>query len=199
MVEEKTCRICLDEEDGEALISPCACTGTSKYVHASCLIKYRRMFPRMDVRRVRCGVCKEDYKVEVHGFSIEAFQHADVPPIIVRERRDHQEDGTSPMVYLIAHFMLLMMNGFWAGFCLATPGVAKCIVPCFWGWLFFGMHMLNVFLYFFWYKSCTVLLLGVPAGLMLAREGNIIVYSTVAFNAVQLLSAILASRVDVDY
>ena len=34
---------------------------------------------------------------------------------------------------------------------------------------------------------------------MLAREGNIIVYSTVAFNAVQLLSAILASRVDVDY
>ena len=43
-------------------------------MYGSCLAKYRRMFPKMDVRRVRCSVCKADYTVEVHGFSIEAFE-----------------------------------------------------------------------------------------------------------------------------
>ena len=40
-------------------------------------------YNKMDVRRVQF-VCKADYTVEVHGFSIEAFEPS--LPIIVRER-----------------------------------------------------------------------------------------------------------------
>ena len=193
MVEEaKTCRICLDDDEEELLLSPCACTGTSKYVHGSCLAKYRRMFPKMDVRRVRCSVCKADYTVEVHGFSIEAFEPS-LPPIIVRER--FREEDVSPMVYIVSNFLLLLMNIFWAGFCYVSPPIAQCVVPCFWGWLFFGLHMLNMIVYSVWYKSCTVIAFGVPAGILLAREGNIVVYSSAIFNAVQIVSAILSHRV----
>ena len=36
------CRICLDEEDTlDELISPCRCSGSSKYVHIDCLQKWR--------------------------------------------------------------------------------------------------------------------------------------------------------------
>ena len=196
MVEAKTCRICLEDEDSEPLLSPCACSGTSKYVHGSCLATYRRMFPKMDVRRVRCAVCKADYTVEVHGFSVEAFEQS-LPPIIVQERaRDAEE--TSPMVYIIANFLLLVTNGFFAGLCFVSPPITQCTIPCFWGWLFFGLHMLNVILYSVWYKSCTIVAFGVPAGFLLSQEDNIIVYSTVTFNAFQLLMGILSSRTIVD-
>lgn len=35
----KSCRICLGEEDdeGNKLISPCKCAGTTKYIHKECL------------------------------------------------------------------------------------------------------------------------------------------------------------------
>ena len=40
--ETYQCRICLEEEDNlELLISPCRCSGTSKYVHRECLRKWR--------------------------------------------------------------------------------------------------------------------------------------------------------------
>lgn len=197
VVEAKTCRICLDDEEEEPLISPCACSGTSKYVHGSCLATYRRMFPKMDVRRVRCAVCKADYTVEVHGFSAEAFEQQLLPPVIIRER-DHREDDTSPMVYIVANFMLLVMNVFWAGFCFVSPPIAQCTIPCFWGWLFFGLHMLNVSIYSMWYKSCTIFTFGVPAGFLLSQKGNIIVYSTVTFNAFQLLMGIISTRARAD-
>jgi hypothetical protein len=32
-----TCKICWSVDDNEVLLSPCACTGTMKFVHASCL------------------------------------------------------------------------------------------------------------------------------------------------------------------
>ena len=30
------CRICLEEDEIENLISPCLCRGTSKYIHEKC-------------------------------------------------------------------------------------------------------------------------------------------------------------------
>ena len=39
------CRICLDEEDTlDELISPCRCSGSSKYVHIDCFTKMEKYF-----------------------------------------------------------------------------------------------------------------------------------------------------------
>ena len=36
-MSEPTCRICLDSENNQDLISPCLCKGSQKYVHQTCL------------------------------------------------------------------------------------------------------------------------------------------------------------------
>ena len=55
------CRICLeDEDDLDTLISPCRCSGTSKYVHKTCLQIWRYQ----DVNSPgfsRCMECNEEY------------------------------------------------------------------------------------------------------------------------------------------
>ena len=55
------CRICLeDENDLDTLISPCRCSGTSKYVHKTCLQRWRYQ----DVNSpgfFRCMECNEEY------------------------------------------------------------------------------------------------------------------------------------------
>jgi hypothetical protein len=55
------CRICLeDEEDLDTLISPCRCNGTSKYVHKTCLRRWRYQ----DINSTgfhRCMECNEEY------------------------------------------------------------------------------------------------------------------------------------------
>ena len=55
------CRICLEEEnDLDSLISPCRCSGTSKYVHKTCLQRWRYQ----DVNSqgfYRCMECNEEY------------------------------------------------------------------------------------------------------------------------------------------
>ena len=35
--ETKTCRICLSQDNNSALINPCACNGSQKYLHEGCL------------------------------------------------------------------------------------------------------------------------------------------------------------------
>lgn len=55
------CRICLEEEDDlDSLISPCKCSGTSKYVHKTCLHRWRYQ----DVNSTafyKCMECNEEY------------------------------------------------------------------------------------------------------------------------------------------
>jgi hypothetical protein len=55
------CRICLeDEENIDLLVSPCRCSGTSKYVHVECL----RIWRYQDINAdgfSRCMECNEDY------------------------------------------------------------------------------------------------------------------------------------------
>ena len=48
----KQCRICFEE--GGELVSPCACSGTSKYIHTECLKRYIRFFPDG-----MCRVCNQ--------------------------------------------------------------------------------------------------------------------------------------------
>ena len=52
----RQCRICLDTENQESMISPCMCRGTSAYIHEACFQQYLDYFPD----RV-CRVC--NYRV----------------------------------------------------------------------------------------------------------------------------------------
>ena len=42
--DERKCRICFEEEEeeGNSLISPCACQGSQRYVHEKCLREWQR-------------------------------------------------------------------------------------------------------------------------------------------------------------
>ena len=64
--EMKTCRICLqDEFTDELLISPCRCSGTSKYVHKLCLDTWRNTNIEAD-SFLKCMECNTYYQFE-HG------------------------------------------------------------------------------------------------------------------------------------
>jgi hypothetical protein len=50
------CRVCLEQDDNE-MISPCACDGSSKYIHTTCLLQW------VDVsgQSVVCPSCRGSY------------------------------------------------------------------------------------------------------------------------------------------
>jgi hypothetical protein len=57
------CRICLEEDEIENLISPCLCRGTSKYIHETCLNEWRTLSENRDNERI-CPQCKFEYKLQ---------------------------------------------------------------------------------------------------------------------------------------
>ncbi len=52
--EEKLCRICFEDEKCEGLISPCICSGSGRYVHNTCLLRWLDTEPE---RGRSCTVC----------------------------------------------------------------------------------------------------------------------------------------------
>jgi len=60
-LKDPECRICLCE--GGNLISPCACSGSTQYVHAECLFKWRKQFDVEQEMYKKCSICKEDFNV----------------------------------------------------------------------------------------------------------------------------------------
>ena len=61
----KECRICfLTEEDDPNLefISPCACSGTSKWVHIECLNRWR-LESVNPTSMTRCSECRTEYRI----------------------------------------------------------------------------------------------------------------------------------------
>ena len=58
--EEHQCRICLEVSRTEALISPCACRGSSEYVHQACLESWVT-----ESRSTKCEICREPYKIKL--------------------------------------------------------------------------------------------------------------------------------------
>lgn len=56
MPRHRTCRLCLSKQN-KAWVSPCACKGTMKWVHADCLGKERARSPTPD----QCSVCHGAY------------------------------------------------------------------------------------------------------------------------------------------
>jgi hypothetical protein len=56
-----SCRICLEEEENiETLINPCKCSGSSNYVHVSCLQDWIRLSHNPEAKK-KCMECKTDY------------------------------------------------------------------------------------------------------------------------------------------
>jgi len=57
------CRICLDtlESGGERLISPCKCSGSQKYIHESCLQRWRDEELNLTTRD-QCEICRTDFQ-----------------------------------------------------------------------------------------------------------------------------------------
>jgi len=62
-----TCRICFEE--GSGLCSPCACAGSSKFVHAECVLRWINTS-----HRSRCEICHKDY-----AFAHDAIRRQEVP------------------------------------------------------------------------------------------------------------------------
>jgi hypothetical protein len=48
------CRICLEDNDQETMVRPCACRGTAEWVHRECLLRYFEVYPDG-----RCHVCRQ--------------------------------------------------------------------------------------------------------------------------------------------
>lgn len=95
-VPKKMCRICLEEESKtKIIISPCMCTGTSKYIHEECLKKWiiessNQMYPKTNTNvsfadfnsdsekaKIRCEICHFNYIMKFYmsrHFSIEKLK-----------------------------------------------------------------------------------------------------------------------------
>ena len=73
------CRICFDiETEKNKFISPCRCSGTSKFVHIKCINKWRNVNKGKDAYD-KCMECRENYiikrkyRVEYYPFELETL------------------------------------------------------------------------------------------------------------------------------
>jgi len=57
------CRICLEDDTIENMISPCRCSGTGGYVHERCLQKWRQECIDNPEKYNKCELCKEEYVI----------------------------------------------------------------------------------------------------------------------------------------
>ena len=51
------CRICYNGNEEEPLLSPCSCSGSIKFVHQSCLLKW------LKARKPNCELCNYNYVI----------------------------------------------------------------------------------------------------------------------------------------
>ena len=112
-----TCRICL-EEGGGPMISPCACTGTQKYVHVACLQRWRMSADSgrgLQRRRTICPVCR-------HAYNSSAL-------LPEQPRRADRHAGHSSLRLLAA-----AIAGLGAALCAAPRGLAMLALPVLFGW-----------------------------------------------------------------
>ncbi|CCD16748.1 unnamed protein product [Trypanosoma congolense IL3000] len=64
--DERVCRICRDDEAEEKLISACECTGSVRWIHLSCLDKWRMESKVRNSRNVnRCEICMKPFRVPI--------------------------------------------------------------------------------------------------------------------------------------
>ena len=61
--EQSQCRICLESQDRDLLITPCKCNGSMKYVHEQCL-KLWILSSNPDINSSSCELCKQAFIIE---------------------------------------------------------------------------------------------------------------------------------------
>ena len=61
---KKTCRICLNDQLNQEIISPCNCSGSMKYVHKKCLYKWLKV----KGFNCKCEICEYQFKKEKGEF-----------------------------------------------------------------------------------------------------------------------------------
>jgi hypothetical protein len=62
LLEDKQCRICLDNDRQDEFINPCLCKGTQMNVHRDCLNQWRSVNVN-PIAFSQCTVCKYEYKI----------------------------------------------------------------------------------------------------------------------------------------
>ncbi len=90
------CRFCLETDAIENLLSPCLCSGSSKYVHNECLMRWYNTVP---ARGTRCNTCLTEYVREA-SHSVEAIQY---PHIHIMLRINNP-----PLFILLFHWFLTL-------------------------------------------------------------------------------------------
>lgn len=63
---ERVCRVCQDGEEEELLIAPCECTGTVRWIHRSCLDRWRLESVQRNPQHVtHCELCHKPFTVVI--------------------------------------------------------------------------------------------------------------------------------------
>ncbi len=57
------CRICLESDPLDTLVSPCRCMGSSRWVHRGCLLRWFTSTSNEDNLR-RCEICHAEYRIK---------------------------------------------------------------------------------------------------------------------------------------
>ncbi|KAH9599529.1 zinc finger protein [Trypanosoma melophagium] len=109
---ELLCRICQCSKPVEELFAPCSCDGSSKYVHRSCLEKWRAMTSNEE-HKVVCAECKTPYVLMLERVPVspDEFLHS---PICVPACRAF----ASRVAILLLFVLQLWVGGYYLKFCM---------------------------------------------------------------------------------
>lgn len=80
------CRICLENGSRKDFIAPCRCSGSSKWVHRSCLDRWRAI--REEKAFYNCTVCLSEYTFMPSGGSFQSQQCSERAQFVYLVSRD---------------------------------------------------------------------------------------------------------------
>ena len=124
------CWVCYDKDPvGDLIESPCACKGTSKYVHAKCLRRWIRVsMGNSALQRTfapRCSQCRAEYKLDTlkRTQSGEDYEGNPWPagkgPRWRSMSQEHRLIFAAWLVHPLLHFLLVTLTGTMIAFFLA--------------------------------------------------------------------------------
>ena len=61
MAEASLCRFC--HESTPPLITPCSCSGSLKYIHKSCILRWATISGSLDYSKMTCSLCNTPYRI----------------------------------------------------------------------------------------------------------------------------------------
>ena len=111
------CRYCFEGAAEGALLAPCRCSGNSRWVHGTCLIKWQR---RQGRGTTSCEVCKAPWTVLLDALDRECFVRAVRTNPRYSPPADESEGGFDEAGQV--HFLSLMRPGM---LILQTPTRAR--------------------------------------------------------------------------